>query len=204
MEVAPTAPEGFFSFYLGGHVCVCVRLRASYLVAVHHEVVGGNERFEDHHPAGVGCALKQRVRQLGNVHVHLIGAVDQIWRAQKHNTETVTHQRNTKKQPPRTGANSFFTLGYTNRSQTHELQAERTGRAACRADSQRLSLPSHPVLFCSPEMSQQKFRCHSFRETEPSGARLSSCRTGSLRHQKQALDETLLCHDTDECKSFTA
>lgn len=57
-------------------VCVCA---ASYLVAVHHEVVGGDKGFEDHHPAGVGCALKQRVRQLGNVHVHLIGAVDQIW-----------------------------------------------------------------------------------------------------------------------------
>lgn len=51
----------------------------SYLVAVHHEVVRGDEGFEDHHPAGVGRALKQRVGQLGNVHVHLIGAVDQIW-----------------------------------------------------------------------------------------------------------------------------
>lgn len=64
-------------------VCVCVCVRASYLVAVHHEVVGGDKGFEDHHPAGVGRALKQRVRQLGNVHVHLIGAVDQIWQGKK-------------------------------------------------------------------------------------------------------------------------
>lgn len=56
---------------------------ASYLVAVHHEVVGGDKGFEDHHPAGVGRALEQRVRQLGNVHVHLIGAVDQIWKKKK-------------------------------------------------------------------------------------------------------------------------
>lgn len=62
--VAPTALKG-----------LCV----SYLIAVHHEVVGGNKGFEDHHPAGVGSAFKKRVRQLGNVHVHLIGAVDQIW-----------------------------------------------------------------------------------------------------------------------------
>ena len=54
-------------------------MEASYLVAVHHEVVGGDKGFEDHHPAGVGRALEQRVCQLGNVHVHLIGAVNQIW-----------------------------------------------------------------------------------------------------------------------------
>lgn len=34
------------------------RERASYLVAVHHEVVGGDQGFEDHHPAGVGRPLK--------------------------------------------------------------------------------------------------------------------------------------------------
>lgn len=65
-------------------MCVC---DVSYLVAVHHEVVGGDKSFEDHHPAGVGCALKQRVRQLGNVHVHLIGAVDQIWPGHKKNQQ---------------------------------------------------------------------------------------------------------------------
>lgn len=52
----------------------------SYLVSIHHEVVSGDEGFEDHHPAGVGRALEQRVRQLGDVHVHLVGAVDEIWR----------------------------------------------------------------------------------------------------------------------------
>lgn len=81
-------------------VCVC---DVSYLVAVHHEVVGGDKSFEDHHPAGVGCALKQRVRQLGNVHVHLIGAVDQIWpghKKKKHNKmreeERLTQENRTK------------------------------------------------------------------------------------------------------------
>lgn len=34
------------------------REEASYLVAVHHEVVGGDQGFEDHHPAGVGRPLK--------------------------------------------------------------------------------------------------------------------------------------------------
>lgn len=53
-------------------------VKASYLVAVHHEVVGGDKGFEDHHPAGVGRALEQRVCQLRDAHVHLIGAVDQI------------------------------------------------------------------------------------------------------------------------------
>lgn len=64
-------------------VCVCI----PYLVAVHHEVVGGNEGFEDHHPAWVGCSLEKSVCQLGNVDVHLIGAVDQI-------CSTNTHKQN--------------------------------------------------------------------------------------------------------------
>lgn len=74
-------------------VCVC---DVSYLVAVHHEVVGGDKSFEDHHPAGVGCALKQRVRQLGNVHVHLIGAVDQIWPGHKNNNKMREEERPTQ------------------------------------------------------------------------------------------------------------
>lgn len=77
-------------------VCVCV-CDVSYLVAVHHEVVGGDKSFEDHHPAGVGCALKQRVRQLGNVHVHLIGAVDQIWPGHKKKQKTNNKMREEEK-----------------------------------------------------------------------------------------------------------
>lgn len=65
------------TLYWGG-VSVCP-VCASYLVSIHHEVVSGDEGFEDHHPAGVGRALEQRVRQLGDVHVHLVGAVDEIW-----------------------------------------------------------------------------------------------------------------------------
>lgn len=61
---------------------------ASYLVSIHHEVVSGDEGFEDHHPAGVGRALEQRVRQLGDVHVHLVGAVDEIWQWERGRGET--------------------------------------------------------------------------------------------------------------------
>lgn len=49
------------------------------LVAVDHNVVCGDEGFEQDHPAGVGGALKQRVGQLRDVNIHLIGALDQIW-----------------------------------------------------------------------------------------------------------------------------
>lgn len=52
---------------------------ASHLVAIDHEVVSGDKRLKHNHPAGVGSPLEQRVGQLGNVHVHLVGAVDQIW-----------------------------------------------------------------------------------------------------------------------------
>lgn len=68
--------EVFFCLF----VCMGFFVQASYLVSIHHKVVGGDKGFEDHHPAGIGRALKQRVSQLGNVHVHLIGAVDQIWK----------------------------------------------------------------------------------------------------------------------------
>lgn len=51
---------------------------ASHLVAIDHEVVSGDKRLKHNHPAGVGSPLEQRVGQLGNVHVHLVGAVDQI------------------------------------------------------------------------------------------------------------------------------
>lgn len=39
----------------------------------------GDQRLEHNHPAGVGGPLEQRVGQLGNIDVHLVGAVDQIW-----------------------------------------------------------------------------------------------------------------------------
>lgn len=39
-----------------------------------------DEGFEDDHPAGVGGPFEQRVGQLRNVHVHLVGAVDEIYR----------------------------------------------------------------------------------------------------------------------------
>lgn len=50
------------------------------LVAVDHEVMCRDEGLEDDHPAGVGGPLKQRVSQLRNVHVHLVGTVDQIYK----------------------------------------------------------------------------------------------------------------------------
>lgn len=49
-------------------------------------MVCGDERFEDHNPATVGGSLKQSVGQLGHVHIHLIGAVNQVW---KHTTHTL-------------------------------------------------------------------------------------------------------------------
>ncbi len=51
---------------------------APHLVAVDHEVVCGDQRLKHDHPACVGGPLKQRVGQLRDVHVHLVGAVDQI------------------------------------------------------------------------------------------------------------------------------
>lgn len=57
-------------------------VRSAHLVAIHHEVVCGDERFENHYPAVAGCALQQCVRQVGDADVQLIGAVDQVWRTQ--------------------------------------------------------------------------------------------------------------------------
>lgn len=54
--------------------------RRAHLVAVHHEVVCGNQGFEDHHPAGIADPLHQRVDDLGDVHVGLVlGGLDQVW-----------------------------------------------------------------------------------------------------------------------------
>lgn len=54
--------------------------RCAHLAAIHHEVVRGDERFEDHDPAVAGGALQQRVCQVGDADVQLIGAVNQVWR----------------------------------------------------------------------------------------------------------------------------
>lgn len=51
----------------------------AHLVAIHHEVVGGDERFENHNPAVAGGALQQRICQVGDADVQLIGAVYQVW-----------------------------------------------------------------------------------------------------------------------------
>lgn len=92
-----------------GGVFVCVQ--ASYLVAIHHEVVGGDKGFEDHHPAGVSRALKQRIRQLGNVHVHLIGAVDQIWQDyKKKKTHKELHDRRKQRAVMRKAFKGLITL----------------------------------------------------------------------------------------------
>lgn len=50
----------------------------AHLIAVHHEVVCGDERFENHNPAVAGCALQQCVCQVGDADIELIGAVDQV------------------------------------------------------------------------------------------------------------------------------
>ncbi len=52
--------------------------READLIAVDHNVVCSDEGFEHDHPAGVGGALEQRVSQLRDVHIHLVGALDQI------------------------------------------------------------------------------------------------------------------------------
>lgn len=49
----------------------------THLVAMHHEVVRGDQGFEDHHPAGVAGPLHQRVGHLGDVHVGFLGRLDQ-------------------------------------------------------------------------------------------------------------------------------
>lgn len=61
----------------------------SHLIAVDHEVVCSDEGLKHNHPAGVGGPLKQRVSQLGNVHVHLVGAVNQILKQKRFHTVRV-------------------------------------------------------------------------------------------------------------------
>ncbi len=61
--------------------------RNAHLISIHHYVVCSDERFEDHNPAAVGGSFKQSVGQLGHVHIHLIGAVDQVWKHMRHMLE---------------------------------------------------------------------------------------------------------------------
>lgn len=49
-------------------------------------MVCSDEGFKHNHPAGVGGPLKQRVSQLGNVHVHLVGAMNQILKQKRFHT----------------------------------------------------------------------------------------------------------------------
>lgn len=76
-------------------VCACLSMQTSYLIAVHHEVMCGDKSLEDNHPARVGRALKQRVGQLGNAHVHLIGTVDKI--CQPHMEKKTDKEKNKQK-----------------------------------------------------------------------------------------------------------
>lgn len=55
---------------------------SAHLVAVHHEVVCGDEGFENHNPAVGSRSLQECVRQMGDADVQLIGAVDQVCRKQ--------------------------------------------------------------------------------------------------------------------------
>lgn len=58
--------------------CMSLSTWQPHLVAVHHEVVCGDQSFENHHPAGVAHPLHQRVGHLGDVHVGVLGGLDQI------------------------------------------------------------------------------------------------------------------------------
>ena len=52
--------------------------RYRYLIAIAHEVVGGDECLVDDHPAGVLSSLDQQVGQRWDRHIWLVGAVQQV------------------------------------------------------------------------------------------------------------------------------
>ena len=52
----------------------------THFVAIVHEVVDGDECLVNHHPVGVLCALYQEVCQLGDGHIWLIGACQQVYK----------------------------------------------------------------------------------------------------------------------------
>lgn len=62
-------------------------------------MVCGDERFENHDPAVAGRALQQRVCQVGDADVQLIGAVDQVWGTEKKNN--TSHDQDKKLQQER-------------------------------------------------------------------------------------------------------
>lgn len=55
-------------------------------------MVCGDERLEDHDPAVAGRALQQRVCQVWDADVQLIGAVDQVWRTQRAADERISQE----------------------------------------------------------------------------------------------------------------
>lgn len=57
-------------------------------------MVCGDERFEDHDPAAAAAALQQRVGQVGDADIQLIGAVDQVWRGGERHKVTWSAQDN--------------------------------------------------------------------------------------------------------------
>lgn len=167
---------------------MCVR--ASYLVAIHHEVVGSDKGFEDHHPAGVGCALKQRVCQLRNVDVHLIGAVDQIWQREKNKNKRTMKKHeellSSRKQTAvmrkvfealiilmENNCKLLFTeipKAHLQHTHTHiHTSSELLSNSEGQLPGAELFLTFHSASrsFSVLETCEQKFMCHS--STEPAG-----------------------------------
>lgn len=65
--------------------------RASYLIAIHHEMMCGDKGLEHHNPALTGCPLNQCVSQMRYTHTQLIGAMHQIWALHRNKDTNETH-----------------------------------------------------------------------------------------------------------------